>query len=593
MASNLLTVDGVNTFVSDWTASETKKKVDPLTAKKKNYDDLTAAYTSLADKLSTLKGSAYALQQTGNSSAFLVKKTTSSNTTFVDLTATSASVLSSQSIRVNQLAKSDIAISNDLNSNAASTAITTTGTHTFDITAGDGKGGVLTSHVSVTFDASDFTAGTITNKAVIQKIQDALNANKAVAQSNSVSGSTTSAGSFKVNLSGTETVINYSAGTYSDVLDSIVSQINTKISGVNAEKVIDGSNYTLKVTVTDSSKYISINSDTSNLLNELNLSANQIMGSSGLVNASIFSPTSDLSQLSMATSKSGKDYKILSLNDTNGGQALSLLGLNLGSTRQAFVQNESGSDTSGFVYTTDQLNAKFLFNGIKVERSSNSISDLIPGATVSLKSLMQDTDTTVNLSISSDASKVMDKIQTFIKNFNDVYLFLHEKTKSTKEGRGLLIGNSIATTLRDLFSSEANLTIPGISTTELNSLSKIGITFSTSDGLTVSNSSQLEKAINEKPSQVEAVFNSSNGIAKTIYDRVTPYVNATGYLYTAKQNLDINTTYVNDKITAATDRINKNAADLRLRYMKIMTQTNSILQAQSSFIMSGSSTYLG
>jgi flagellar hook-associated protein 2 len=593
MASSLLTVDGVNSFVTDWTASETKKKVDPLTTKKKSYDDLTTAYTSLADKLNALKNSAYALQLTGNSSAFLVKKSTTSNSTFVDVTATSASVISSQSIRVNQLAKSDIAISNDMNSNAVSTTITTPGTHTFDITAGDGKGGVLTSHVTVTFGSDDFTAGTITNKAVIKKIQDALNSDKAVVESNSVSGSTSSAGSFKINLSGTETEINYSAGTYSDVLDSIISQINTKVSGINAEKVLDGSNFKLKITVTDSSKYLSINGDTSGLLSELNASVNQVMGSSGLVNASIFSPTSDLSQLSIATAKSGNGYKILSLNDTNGGQVLSLLGLNLGSTRQAFVQNDSTADTPGFVYTTDQLNAKFEFNGIKVERDSNSISDLIPGSTVNLKSLMQSTDTTVNLSISSDASKVIDKIQAFIKNYNDVYLFLKEKTKSTKDGRGLLIGNSIATTLRELLSSAAMSSIAGINTTELNSLSKIGITFSVTDGMSVSDSSKLEKAINEKPSQVEAIFNSTNGIAKNIYSRTYPYVNATGYLYKAKQDLDINTTYVNDKITAANDRITKNASDLRLRYMKIMTQTNAVLQASSSFIMNSGASYFG
>jgi flagellar hook-associated protein 2 len=317
------------------------------------------------------------------------------------------------------------------------------------------------------------------------------------------------------------------------------------------------------------------------------------MGASGLVNASIFSPTSSLSQLSIATKNSGNGYKILSLNDTNGSQALSSLGLNLGTNRKTFVQDENGADTPGFVYTTDQLNAKFLFNGIKVERNSNTISDLIPGATINLKSLMQDTDTTVNLSISSDSAKVISNIQDFIKNFNDVYVYLKTKTASTQDGRGLLIGDAIATTVKDTLNYESTATIGGLGANDLKSLSQIGITFDTADGLSVSDSTELENCINDKPDQVQAIFNSTNGVAKVLYDRITPYINATGYIFKAEQNLGINSSYINDKITAANDQITKNASDLRLRYMKIMTQTNAMLQASSSFIMSGGVSYLG
>ena len=126
MAYDLLTINGINSFVDDYTASETKKQVDPLTKKKKNTDDLNTAYTDLTNKLNDLKNISYSMQLTDTSSAFLLKKATSSNTSFVDITATSAAVTSSQSIRVNQLAKNDLVISQDLDSTAASTTITCT-----------------------------------------------------------------------------------------------------------------------------------------------------------------------------------------------------------------------------------------------------------------------------------------------------------------------------------------------------------------------------------------------------------------------------------------------------------------------------------
>lgn len=587
MSYNMLSIEGINKFVTDWQTNETKKKIDPLTKKKEKWTNLQTAYTSIADKLGALKAISYALQQTGNSSAFLVKKATSSNTTFADISSTSAAQLGSHSLRINQLAKSDTVISADQTSTADSTTILAPGTHSMVITSGDGTGGTLTSKIDVTFEASDFTDGKISNKKVIEKIQSTINSSKAIVTSSSVAGSTASAGSFKLNLGGKETEITYDAGNYSDVMDNIVSQMN-KVAGVSAEKVDHGGgNYQLKITVTDSTKYLSINGDTSGLVSELGISTDKIIGGSGLLNASIFTPSDSLSQLSIATKKSGEGFKLLSIQDINGGQALSSLGLNLGSSRNAFVQDTNGADTPGFIYTTDLLNAKIEFNGINVERNSNSISDLIPGSTVTLKSLMKDTDTTLNLSVASDSTAVTEKIQDYIKKLNDIYVFLREKTKSTKdEGRGVLVGDTAADTLLRLFTTASVGAIPGLNPNELNSLSKIGITFSVTDGLTLSDASKLEKAIKEYPEQVEAIFNSENGVAKNIYSRVELYINAEGYLHKSKQSFDRSITYLDDRIKASEERINKSTSDLRLRNMKSMSRMNALLASQSTFIMS-------
>jgi flagellar hook-associated protein 2 len=584
MAYDLLTPAGINSFIDDYRASETKKKVDPLTKKKTKVDDLNVAYTEITNKLNDLKSISYSMQLKDTSSAFLVKKATSSEPKFVDITATSAAVISSQSIRVNQLAKNDLVISQDLTSTAASSTILAPGTHDMVFTAGDGKGGTFTSRVSVTFEASDFDAGTISNEKVITKIQTAINSNKAVVNSNSVTGATASEGSFNLNLNGTVTTINYTAGDYSSVIDSVVTEIN-KLNGIQAEKVDGGGgNFSLKLTVTDSSKYLTIDGDTSGLLAELGISANNVMGASGLLNASKFSPDSTLSQLSIAAKKSGNGFRLLSLDDTSGN-LLSSVGLNLGSSRTSFVQNESGSDTAGFVYGTDELNAKIDFNGIKVERNSNQISDLVPGATINLKSLMQPTDTTVNLDISADSAKVTEKIQDFIKKFNDIYVYLKEKTRSTKEGRGLLIGDSTAENFKYMFSSMATSAVPGINADEVNSLSKLGLSFHVTEGLSVGDTSKLEKLIKEKPEQVETLFNSTNGIATKLHEKILPYVNATGFLYKRKTSFGIESEYLDDRITAVKDKVELNASNLRLRYMKSMSQTNALVSNQSIFFM--------
>jgi len=583
---NLLTTDGINSFIQDYTTKETTQKVTPLTTKLKGIQDLDTDYSSMIDKLGTLKNQIYPLQLTSSNSGFLVKTATSSNTEFADISATSAAVANSHALRVNQLAKTDLVISNNLATNSISSEITAPGTHDIVITAGDGKGGTYTSHVAVTFDSSDFTNGTITNSQVMQKVQDAIGGGQAVMLSNSVSGTTSSAGSFNINLGGTVTNITYSAGNYSDVIDNVISQIN-KLKGVIAEKVVNGSSYQLKVTVTDPSKYITINGDTSGLLSEMNAGITEEMGSAGLATASSFSPEANISQLSLNSKQSGYDYRISSIADSNGGKVLDSIGLNLGSNRQQYVQNEGGEDTAGYVYATSALNAKIDFNGINIQRDSNTISDLIPGSTLTLKSTMQDTDSTVNLTIGADTAKIKQSITDFITNFNAIYTYIKTNSEDNKGQRGLLIDDTSAQSLQNLFISVATTSVAGLDTSSVNNLSRLGLSFDIEDGLTIEDGSQLTSAIYDHPDQLAALFNSDNGIAKKLYNSITPYINANGYLYQSRNNFGTQESDLNDQIKSAQDSINTDSSNLRLRYLKQMAQTNSMLQSQQTFLQSG------
>ncbi len=586
MAYDLLTTSGINGLINDFKVSETSKRIQPLSTRKTRYQNLDTTYSTLSSKLDTLKSILGELKISGTSSVFASKKADSSNSTFVTAAAAGTAVSGSQAVRVNQLAKNDLVLSQDLTSASNSTVITSAGTHNFVITAGDGSGGTLTSSVSATFSASDFTGGFITNQKVMGIIQSAINTDKAVVTSGSVTGSTLSSGSFKLNLNGTETAINYSAGTYSAVMDNIVTQINS-LSGITAEKIVNGSNYQLKVTVTDASKYLTISGDTGTLVSELNIATTKEMGASGLVSASVFSPVSTTSQLSLTTKQSGYDYRILSLSDSGLSTGLNSVGLNLGGTRQVFVQN-AGLDTPGYVYTTTQLNSKFEFNGVNIERNSNVITDLITGVTVSLKALMQSTDSTVNLSVTNDGTAGKTKIQDFITKFNDVFTFIKDRSKTTTQGsRGLLIGDSSASTLLNIFSSTGYSSVSGISTAEINTLSKIGITFNPTTGLSISDSTQLDNALRDKASQVDALFSSTNGIAAALYDRITPYLGSSGYLTKAKTNFTTTISALNDSITSAQNGIDKRAESLRAQYQKLQLQLSQLLSNQSYFSSTG------
>jgi flagellar hook-associated protein 2 len=359
------------------------------------------------------------------------------------------------------------------------------------------------------------------------------------------------------------------------------------LSGVSAAKIVNGANSQLKITVTDPSKYITIGSDTGTLVTELGIATTKLKGASGLVTASTFSPTSTTSQLSLTSNLSGYDNRILSLTDNGGSSALTSVGLNLGATRTTFVQN-TGLDTAGYVYATSALNSKFTFNGLNLERNSNTITDLITGGTISLKSVMQTTDPTTSLTVSNDVTSVKAKIQDFITKFNDVYTNIKSQSSSSKTGRGLFVGDTNASSLLSILNSISYGTVSGISSSQINSLSKLGITFDISSGLSISSSTQLESAISNNNDQVIALFNSTNGIATTLYNKLTPYVGTTGYLTKAQTNFNTTITALNDNMTSAQTRIDKNATSLRNQYLKMQVQLADLLNMQSYFTTNSS-----
>jgi len=577
MALDISSYSKITTLIDAYTTNETDKLVTPITKKQTRSKDISTGYTDLSTKLSALKSELVSLKQTGTDSAFATHTATSSESKFVTATATSSAPTSSFDIRIDQLAKSDIAVSPEA---VSATANAITGTHSFTIKTGDGSTGEYTSNIDVTFTASE------TNKTVKEKIRDAINFDKAIVTSNAKTGTTAYTGgasSFTINLNGTTNTISLTGGgTYTQLVDEAITQItgNASLGGITAEKVVNSpsaGDVKLKLTVTDSSKYISIaHASGFNVVTDLGIGVTKEKGASGIVSASVFAPDSTNTQFSLTAKTTGLDNKITSILDSGASTAMTTIGLNLGVTRPVFNQS-TAPDTAGFVYAdvtsgANQLNAKIQFNGLSFQRNTNAVSDLVTGVAFNLKSVMQATDTTVSVAVANDTANIKAKVESFITKFNDLYTFIDAKSKRNFGEKGIFTGDSNASSLLNFFTSNLSSKISGITSGDLTYLSQIGITFSSTTGLTISNGTSFENSVKDKISQVEALFNSTSGIANLLYDKINPYLGAAGYIASSKSAVDSDVTYMETKITAMKKRIDKRAELLRKQYEGLQSQ---------------------
>jgi flagellar hook-associated protein 2 len=340
--------------------------------------------------------------------------------------------------------------------------------------------------------------------------------------------------------------------------------------------------YSFNISSGDFNQIIEVEIDgTENLKEMMEMIAETINDASdGVLNASVFSPTSGESKLSIVASESGSSNSI-SIQDVSGNM-LDSIGLNLTSRTQISGNN------GGYSHALDELNSKIILNGINVERYSNVVDDLIEGVTFTLKQAMEVGIPTINLTVKNNVEATKTDIQDFIEKFNEAYLLVKENYKTNEDGtRGVFVGNASAIGLMQSLSAITSNKVEGLSEDEINYLSEIGVSFDTQKGLSITDSDDLEEALSTNPDQVAELFNSENGIAVQLFDLVENYVGAEGVISNMVKAYDKSVSYYSDKISFQETRIDKSAMVMRRQYEKLQLQLISLNEMQNYFSMTG------
>ncbi len=187
--------------------------------------------------------------------------------------------------------------------------------------------------------------------------------------------------------------------------------------------------------------------------------------------------------------------------------------------------------------------ASLSVDGITVTRSSNRVSDLIPGVTLDLlRETDQDTQPVVNVALARDVAPVKEKIKALVSNYNDLQAILDaaENPDSSVENLGgSLAGDPTARSIRD---QVRKILLPDVtsldnsSTATLSDLRQLGLfvdqdrrmkfvnisetgsNFATT--YQVGNESTLDKALANRFEDVATLFSGTSGIGKRMSDQL-------------------------------------------------------------------------
>jgi flagellar hook-associated protein 2 len=259
------------------------------------------------------------------------------------------------------------------------------------------------------------------------------------------------------------------------------------------------------------------------------------------------------------------------------------------SNTPATVGLSVGNDFSGLAFTSaDAVAGSLTINGTTVARSSNTITDLVPGLTINLVGTGNST-----ITVAQDNSALSSKISAFVTAFNTLDKSLKDISSydATAKKGAALYGDSVINSLRREIRSIITSTLGVDATTSYNRLSQVGVSFK-SDGTLSLDSTALNTAISANFNKVAKLFSGTGvstdslGLHGFAYQLNTVLTSATGIdgsITNRKSSLQSDVR----RLQARAEQEQLRLADLQQMYQRQYTaldRTVSSLNSMASYL---------
>lgn len=279
------------------------------------------------------------------------------------------------------------------------------------------------------------------------------------------------------------------------------------------------------------------------------------------VTASIVSPTSGTFQIVLTGNKTG--------------------------TANAFAITNSLTGGSGVTFGANAVNAtdaSVVVNGITVSSDTNTLTDAIPGATITL--LKKAPTTTVTATVAQDLATTKTKIKSFVTAYNDLMKYSQSQSTAALTGdQGNIGRDGVLRAVRNMFNQL--LTGPYAVGGTLSYAAEAGISFTSTGEL------QLEEAVFDKAAEngtadLQKLFIGSggtDGLFTTLETTITEYAQTGGLVPEAQARLTAEIASIENRMEQTSARLAVRRAALQKEYIsydQIIAQLNSQAGALSN-----------
>ena len=252
-------------------------------------------------------------------------------------------------------------------------------------------------------------------------------------------------------------------------------------------------------------------------------------------------------------------------------------GQNDGASRIDSVNFTNGGESKTFTNTVVGQNAIFKIAGVNATSTSNSVSDVLTGVTLELKSVTAGTEiadgvvdplnqgTGVNISIANDTSQLKETLNSFVDSYNEVIDYVNVNREGALSGSTL--ARSIVSQLRNVLNTRTSKSDgSGDQLTPFATLAELGLRTDSKTGKISFNGTSLDDAINSDFNSITALFTNTQakvgtgnnaGIAHRFETLINSMTNSSGALSGQSEGLQARIDRLNKDIERENTRLEK------------------------------------
>ncbi|NOT44624.1 MAG: flagellar filament capping protein FliD [Acidobacteria bacterium] len=270
-------------------------------------------------------------------------------------------------------------------------------------------------------------------------------------------------------------------------------------------------------------------------------------------------------------------YRLVLTGRSSGSEnAFTLTSTLTGGSGVAFTDTD-GDNVYGDTAADNAVQAQdalLTVNNIPITSSSNTVTDVVPGATLSLRKA--DPGSTVFVGMSADASAVEGVINEFVTAYNALVDFVGEQRTSATAGKASIardpLVRGLSRELREVLSAE-------YAGGDFTRLAEIGIEF-TQQGKLQLNSSVFSAAVAANGEGVQSLFSQAagSGAFGAITDRIADYTASGGVLGDVRQRLTESVSSLSSRMLRLEEQLAVRRAALQQEFTaadRLMSQLNN------------------
>ena len=260
---------------------------------------------------------------------------------------------------------------------------------------------------------------------------------------------------------------------------------------------------------------------------------------------------------------SGTPYRLALSSDSNGVSNSMKITVSGDATVSSLLAHDPAG-TQNLAQTVTAQNADFKVDGVTVSKTSNTVSDVIPGVTLTLSKV---TASPATLTVARDTAAASSSISSFVKAYNDLAATLKNASAydAANQKGAILQGDSTVRSLQSQLRSMLGTPVTGTSGA-LTTLSDVGVSFQ-KDGKLAVNQTKLDSVMASNFSDIASLFASVGKATDSLvsFSSATSSTKAGSYVVSITQlatqgkavgSVAANTTIsagVNDALTLSVD----------------------------------------